>query len=284
MARIRSIKPEFPQSESMGRVSRDARLLFIQLWTLCDDSGRARGNSRMLASLLFPYDDDAPRLIDGWMGELESEGCIRRYEVDGDSYLDIPKWLKHQKIDHASASKYPEFVESSRVLAKVSGRIKEGIKDQGEDQGRDQGAGEGGECRGDGTDPPEAPAASPASPPKQPALAHRLPTDWTLPDLWVGDAKREHPAITDAQIARIAESFADFWHAKGGADARKVDWRATWRTWLRREKVGAERLVFSRQGGHVNRQTALEESNKRVVEDWLKKQEQRDLEAGDATV
>lgn len=36
MARIRTIKPEFPQSETMGRVSRDARLLFIQLWTVAE--------------------------------------------------------------------------------------------------------------------------------------------------------------------------------------------------------------------------------------------------------
>ena len=57
MARIRSIKPELPQSESMGNVSRDARLTFVQLFTLADDEGRLRGNSRMLASLLFPYDD-----------------------------------------------------------------------------------------------------------------------------------------------------------------------------------------------------------------------------------
>jgi hypothetical protein len=59
MARIRTIKPEFPQSESMGRISRDARLLFVQLWCICDDHGRTRAASRMLASLLFPYDDDA---------------------------------------------------------------------------------------------------------------------------------------------------------------------------------------------------------------------------------
>ncbi len=51
MARIRSIKPEFPQSESMGNVSRDARLTFIQLWTLADDSGRLRGSSR---AFFFP--------------------------------------------------------------------------------------------------------------------------------------------------------------------------------------------------------------------------------------
>ena len=79
MARIRSIKPEFPQSESMGKVSRDARLLFVELWCICDDHGRTRAASRMLASLLFPYDDDAPKLIDGWLSELERQGCIRLY-------------------------------------------------------------------------------------------------------------------------------------------------------------------------------------------------------------
>lgn len=134
MARIRSIKPEFPQSESMGRVSRDARLTFIQLWTLSDDEGRLRGNSRMIASLLFPYDDDAPGLIDAWLGELERERCIARYRIDGDSYIQICKWLIHQKIDKPSKSKIPAFVEPSRILANPL----HGIKDQGsKDQGID---------------------------------------------------------------------------------------------------------------------------------------------------
>jgi hypothetical protein len=107
MARIRTLKPEFPQSESMGRVSRDARLCFPMLWTLADDSGRLRGHSRMLASLLFPYDEDAPGLIDGWLEELEREGCIIRYEVDGAHYVAISNWLKHQKIDKPSKPKCP---------------------------------------------------------------------------------------------------------------------------------------------------------------------------------
>lgn len=117
MARIRSIKPEFPHSESMGRVSRDARLLFVQLWTICDDSGRTRAASRMLASLLYPYDDDAPGLIDTWLAELEAEQCIVRYRVDGSTYLQVCNWLNHQRIDKPSASKVPPFVEDSRILA-----------------------------------------------------------------------------------------------------------------------------------------------------------------------
>lgn len=134
MARIRTIKPEFPQSESMGRCSRDARLLFVNLFTLVDDSGVTRGNSRMLASLLFPYDDDAPKLIEGWLTQLENEHCLDRYIVDGQTYLQIRNWLSHQKIDKPTASKFPQFDssrEDSRIV--VLGR------DQGEDQGRDQG-------------------------------------------------------------------------------------------------------------------------------------------------
>jgi hypothetical protein len=118
MARIRTIKPEFPQSESIGKLSRDARLLYIQLWTIVDDAGRARAASRMLASLLYPYDDDARELIDGWLLELEDGEHVRRYEVDGSQYLEIVKWLEHQKIDKPSKSRLPEFVEGSRTVAK----------------------------------------------------------------------------------------------------------------------------------------------------------------------
>ena len=117
MARIRTIKPEFPQSESMGRVSRDARLLFVQLWPICDDHGRTRASSRMLASLLFPYDDDAPALVDGWLAELEREQCIIRYEVDGCHFLQVLNWLKHQRIDKPSKPQYPAIEEGSRILA-----------------------------------------------------------------------------------------------------------------------------------------------------------------------
>jgi hypothetical protein len=117
MSRIRTIKPEFPQSESTGRISREARLLFILLWTIVDDEGRARAASRMLASLLYPYDDDAPALIDDWLYELEQEKCIRRYEIDGSTYLEIINWKKHQKIDRPSKSRLPEFNAASHVFA-----------------------------------------------------------------------------------------------------------------------------------------------------------------------
>jgi hypothetical protein len=96
----------------------------------------------MLASLLYPYDDDAKKHIDTWLSELHTEGCIVRYEIDGDQYIQINKWLQHQKIDRPSESKIPAFDEASRILANVIDGSRNNMLYQGRDQGVDQGAAE----------------------------------------------------------------------------------------------------------------------------------------------
>lgn len=118
MARIRTIKPEFPKSESIGRLSHGARLLFLQLFMVVDDEGRARAAPRLLLGELYPYDDGEegrPQAtqddIDGWLRELERERKIRRYSVNGAHFLDIPTWGEHQKIGHPSKSRLPAFHE-----------------------------------------------------------------------------------------------------------------------------------------------------------------------------
>lgn len=60
----------------------------------------------------------------------------------------------------------------------------------------------------------------------------RLPDDWQLPVDWQAWAEQERP---DLDARQVALEFADHWHAKPGADARKVDWQATWRNWIRRQ-------------------------------------------------
>jgi hypothetical protein len=107
MGRIRTIKPEAPQSENLGRVSRDARLLFFMLFTVADDEGRGRAAPEVLAGQLFPYDLDARTHIVEWLFELERESAVILYQRDGSAYFEILKWLQHQKIDRASASRLP---------------------------------------------------------------------------------------------------------------------------------------------------------------------------------
>lgn len=82
-----------------------------------------------------------------------------------------------------------------------------------------------------------APAASPAEPTAPEGKSRngkRLPEDWKLPKKWGDWALREFPALSDAEVRVQAAMFADYWHAKPGKDARKLDWEAVWRNWIRR--------------------------------------------------
>lgn len=125
----------------MGRVSRDARLLFIELWTYADDYGRARASPRMLAGVLFPFDDDATSLLEGWLRELEREECIYLYAINGSSYLQIVNWSKHQRVDKPTQSKIPpppdEFAnirEASLNIREMSNQEREGEEERDQDQ------------------------------------------------------------------------------------------------------------------------------------------------------
>lgn len=242
MARIRSIKPEFPQSESMGNVSRDARLLFVMLWPICDDHGRTRAASRMLASTLFPYDDDAPSQIDSWLAELEREKCIRRYEVNGSAYLEICNWLTHQKIDKPSKPQFPEPsipFESLREDSSEEGKGKEG-------KGRDIGAPAPSAPPPPGDPPPgddEPPADDkPGRGKPTPAQGSRIDPEWTPTREQLGWARTETQGL-DIDVPKEALKFRDHWLAKAGKEARKVDWEATWRTWIRNA------ISWNRPGG-----------------------------------
>jgi hypothetical protein len=105
VARIRSVKPEFWQDEKLSTVSRDARLLFIGLWNFADEQGRLRGNPKKIRGEVFPYDDDLD--VSALLDELSRIGCVVRYYVDGQSYLWIRHFERHQKTDPRLTSKLP---------------------------------------------------------------------------------------------------------------------------------------------------------------------------------
>lgn len=61
----------------------------------------------------------------------------------------------------------------------------------------------------------------------------RWPADAVIPDDWIADAaaRRKAHGKPPIDLALEAEKFQNFWSAKSGKDATKVDWRATWRNW-----------------------------------------------------
>ncbi|MET3589884.1 uncharacterized protein YdaU (DUF1376 family) [Bartonella silvatica] len=58
----------------------------------------------------------------------------------------------------------------------------------------------------------------------------RLPADWKA-DIDAAIAE----GLSEEQAHWQERKFRDYWHAKSGKEAFKVDWQATWRNWFRRE-------------------------------------------------
>lgn len=81
----------------------------------------------------------------------------------------------------------------------------------------------------------------------------RLPPDWrpTQADLNFAICH-----LTESQISNEIDKFRDFWHARAGPNARKVDWSATWRNWVRREAENVPKLRVKSDGKRTIHQAA----------------------------
>ena len=64
------------------------------------------------------------------------------------------------------------------------------------------------------------------------ARASRLPADWQATDSMIEFCKIKRP---DLKWQDVAESFKDYWVS--APKGSKLDWEATWRTWVRNQKV-----------------------------------------------
>jgi hypothetical protein len=73
------------------------------------------------------------------------------------------------------------------------------------------------------------------APPKK--TGSRLHKDWKLNPEYYNAALAIKPALTDQQIKTMADGFRDYWVAKSGKDATKLDWLATWRNWVRNQRI-----------------------------------------------
>ena len=185
MPRIRTIKPDLPQRADLGACSRDARLLYLLLKTLVDDEGRARGGPRLLASLLYPYDDPAALTDAAWLAELAAAGLVTTYAVAGAEYVQLEAFRADERIDHPTPSKLPPppaVPEASQTFAKFSehsenkpldriGEDRIGREGKGKEQGREASSREGSGDLPKVSEP--LPAPEPAAPAPTPAPKRR---------------------------------------------------------------------------------------------------------------
>jgi hypothetical protein len=127
--------------------------------------------------------------------------------------------------------------------------------------------------------PTDAAADAPTEPPPagRQRRGSRLPDGWVLPKSWGDWALGERPEMGAEEVRKVADCFADYWHAKAGKDACKTDWEAAWRLWVRREPLrppGKRALPTAAAGG------AVSSANQAAGAEWLRTLQGEAKEAG----
>lgn len=113
MARKRMIDPNFWSDEKLGECSIQERLLFMGLISNADDEGYGRANPKLLKSLIFPYDDLRASDLEKWLSHLGRLNIVVLFKYDGQTYYNLPNFLKHQTINKPTKSTFPH-VEDER--------------------------------------------------------------------------------------------------------------------------------------------------------------------------
>jgi hypothetical protein len=114
MARTRMIKPEFWDDEKLATVSRDARLLFVGLWSNSDDYGVVKGHPAWLKNRIFPYDEIPLDIFEGWLAELAAIRVIVPFLHNGERYCHIRNFRRHQTINRPSGIRNPAPPETPK--------------------------------------------------------------------------------------------------------------------------------------------------------------------------
>ncbi|YAW68110.1 hypothetical protein ABM001_05705 [Morganella morganii] len=106
MARARNIKPGFFTNDDLAECDPYARILFVGLWTIADREGRMEDKPRKIKAMVLPYDDvDCDKLL----AQLHGKNFITRYSVDGNDFIQVNNWKKHQNPHvKEAASEIPE--------------------------------------------------------------------------------------------------------------------------------------------------------------------------------
>ena len=120
MARIRTIKPKFYDDVKIGRLSRDARYLYIALWVFADDLGVANGDTIWLKSKIYPYDQIQVQQFEKWMNELVTNGFICLLSYNGERFIYLPNFTRHQVVNRPN---YEDLNIPKELIDKEKERI-----------------------------------------------------------------------------------------------------------------------------------------------------------------
>ena len=163
------------------------------------------GNKVILPSNLASMVGATLLEVEGWLSELHQAGV---YEIadTGEIYskrMVRDETLRNKRAEGGKLGGNPSLKVNLKVIPMVEKEVKQ----------------------------KPTPSSSSSSSSSNIIKASRLPTDFEMPVDWRQWARSQR---SDIDVDMEAESFRDYWSSKGGKDACKTDWQATWRNWVRR--------------------------------------------------
>jgi hypothetical protein len=110
MARIRTIKPEFFEDESLAKLPPHDRLLFIGIWLIADKNGILEDRPTWIKAKVFPYENGDTVDVSRMLPRLVSGRYLIRYTAEGRNLIAVRNFTKHQRItgkEGLSDGRYP---------------------------------------------------------------------------------------------------------------------------------------------------------------------------------
>lgn len=177
-----------------------------------------------------------PEVLDdliGFQGFSAAMMQVDWLEIEGESVC-TPRFDRH---NGQSAKRRATETERKRTVRKMSADDVDKMRSREEKR----------RSKDDAAEASSLPAPAEPEKPKPARRGERLADDWTLPDDWRAWCQTKRPELNPDDVAL---TFSNYWRAKVGKDATKLDWRGTWQNWvLRQEPPPVVRLVAN---GAVN--------------------------------
>ena len=267
--RIRTLKPELLDDEKGAALSDAAWRVWVSARLLADDHGNLRAGARYIGAQVW---QDTTREAEAPLAELEAAGKIVRYRVEGEPFAHLVGWETEQRIDNAGKPRVPgpdlsdetENQEVTGVLAETRGEPPR-VSENRRSARAHRRASSPLDQRSPTSDlrPPTTEDAARASvalagDPPPARNAGRSTKGTRLPDDW-------HPS--EATLARFRadgvdalgslEAFQNYWLAKAGANALKLDWERTFANWVKEDMVRGRSRPLEVHGGEPEWQPSL---------------------------
>jgi hypothetical protein len=123
--RARNLKPGFFRNELLGTAEPLISILFAGLWCVADREGRLEDKPLRLCAELFAYRRSVTaKKVDKMLDWLNSQRFIERFVVDGERYIQVLEFRKHQNPHtHEAPSKIPALRSVSHGAGTVPSTI-----------------------------------------------------------------------------------------------------------------------------------------------------------------